>query len=120
MSLVKQHFYGFYSLVNIHSYFIRTVKLKHWGNNLDIFESDIAHIRSSGRAWGAARISSFQPEPDRCLDWALLFSFLQGLSLPSSSVQAQDAVCFEIMDRDGGRVSFGPVEGREAEITLAY
>ena len=114
MSLVKQHFYGFYSLVNIHSYFIRMVRVKYWGNNLDIFE------RSPGRAWGAARIPSFKPEPEGRWYWALPFSFLHVLSLPSSSMQAWHAVLSETGGRDGGRGSSGPVEGREADITWAY
>ena len=58
MSLAKQHFYGFYSFVNIYSYFIRTVQVKYWGNNLDMFESDIVHMRSPGRAQGAGKIPS--------------------------------------------------------------
>lgn len=43
MALIKQHFLEFYSLINIHLYFIRMIQMKYCGSNLIIFESDIAH-----------------------------------------------------------------------------
>lgn len=98
MSLVKQQFYGFYSLVNIHSYFIRTVQVKYWGNNRDIFESDTAHIGSPGRPWGAARIPSFYLEHEGCL--YLVLSKTTG--------------------KGRGRSNSGPVCRRETDVTLPY
>lgn len=87
MSLVKQHFYGFYNLVNIYSYFIRMVELKYWGNNLDGFQSHVAHTRRPGRAWRDARFPFFF----FFLRWLYCTSVLPfpcGPSLLSSSGQA--------------------------------
>lgn len=122
MSLVKQHFYAFYSLVNIHSYFIRTVQVKYWSNNLDIFESDGALIRSPGRAWGATNSSFFKPEHEGLMYGDCLFSFLDGLSVPTSSGQASasDAVLCKAMGRGRCRSSSGAAERRETGISLTY
>lgn len=97
MLLVKKHFYGFYSLVNIHSFFIRTVQVKYWGNNLDLFESDRARIRSPGRAWGTARIP-FSQSPNATGAFPPLFP--PPIQFARASVPAPDADFSAILGRN--------------------
>lgn len=97
---MKQHFYGFYHLVNIYSYFIRMVELRYWGNNnLDGFQRE-----ESRQSLGGCQVPVLRPIA-MVLHLSLLFALWPQL--------AQLLRASRISEKDGGVLS----ATLEAEVT---
>lgn len=123
MSLVKQHFYGFYNLVNIYSYFIRMVELKYWGNNLDGFQSHVAHTRRPGRAWRDARFPFFFFFAVVVLYLSLTFPLWPQLAqfLRASPISEKEwGVFSKTINKVGGRDNSELVGNRDMQIPLVF